>query len=211
MYLFVKDNSFHQEQVKNNLTPQRWWMTCIQNAVLLSYRNCPMVWGLTHLKDGMPCRGAWTSLRNEPMWISCSLTKTKCWCCIRVQATLVSIQAGDEQMESSPVQKDLGILLSERWNMTQQWALAAQSSKRALGCIERSSLEIPIWVLHPALGPPTLTAWINWIKSGGWLQWLLEGCSTSPVRGSESWIVHLGEEKAPGWPIVAFQLQKAAY
>lgn len=64
---------------------------------------------------------------------------------------------------------------------------AAQGMVATLGCIERSSLEIPIGVLHPALGPSTLRAWINWIKSGGGPQGLLEGCSTSPVRESETW------------------------
>ena len=76
----------------------------------------------------------------------------------------------EEHIENHSAEKDLGILVDEKLDMSQQRVLAAQRANSILGCIKRGvasrerevsvSLpwEVPYGVLCPSLGPPAQEA-----------------------------------------------------
>jgi len=146
---------------------------------------------LTCLRDGVPPTGTWTSWRGGSVWTLWGSTRASIGSCTLIKAIQYQYRLGDEGVERSPAEKDLGVLTDEKLNMTWQHVLAAQKANHILGCIPNSVASRATEGILPLcsnLVRPHLESCIQLWSPQHWKDMdLLEWVQRRPQRWYEGW------------------------
>ncbi|KAK4830414.1 hypothetical protein QYF61_010945 [Mycteria americana] len=122
------------------------------------------------LRDMTEEEELWTPLRVERLYkrdldrleswtiTNCmKFNKSKCWILHLGQGNPgCTYNLGAKRLESSPAERDLGVWVDGKWNMSQQCALAAKRAKRVLRCIKH---RIVSWLREVIVPPYTALVW----------------------------------------------------
>jgi len=93
---------------------------------------------LTLSRDKKPCNVIWRDWTIGQLLMG--LNKLKCWILHLLQSNTPSISTNGERC-GWRAQRGLGVLVDSRLNMSQQHALAAESTNHILGCIKYSIIK----------------------------------------------------------------------